>query len=1189
MFKKHFMKLFVVITLLLSLFNLPNQKDINVSALEKEERIVWIAIDGLSDQLYNEFMVKDTQLPNFELLMNQGSRLTEVKIDRPGYAGAQAATLTGHTPHSNGVNMRHFNQNTKKYINDDLNLKNKSMFNIFEEYSDQSVLGIGWRVGANRLTAPKYDVIPLPQNSSKLTYIDFPSGDANLVSMTSVSKSYIDSITENKIPGILSAYTNDLVQTAWNGTATYQMLEEAMIKIDAELGKMIEASKAAGEFDNTTWIIHGLSDVYFGLQKIDHDTFTGLLAEDTQLSVQTISNDNFKSDIGIIKQFRHGYGQLYFNENLSQENKDKIVEILNNKETRTGKLLNKAVKPQEISMPEAVGDLVLWPETGKSFVSASNLNLRTDDLNNPYAFTLISGSKAPLNKDLANANRSLVDILPNTLEWLGIAHNEEFEGEVWTFKSKELTKPILVLSDMETENKIVYNEILTLSGGVTDEAVITINDVMVDLDENFKFSHNIKLKLGKNNITVKASNQKGTDSKSIEVTYNTIEASSDDNTVVYINWDGFAKHYLDIAIKDGRNVDTFKMIMKEGVSYENAYTSIPSITNAMQPIIVSGTTPKYTDNHYRYFDKDLKKAVQEAPARLNRAENIAQALERQNTELISINKFVFEDFGAYANDPKHLYISVPGGSGLDRFDYASEFLRTLNASGNQFDKLPRFIAMYMDDLDGLGHNEKILHGFPVSETEADRMEKTLIGLEMLDAKLGEFIAVAKETGHYDKMSFILTTDHGMSAYGQQEVDGEKYLSSLPDLIQSIELMGFKVESLLANEELQHEDTDVVIISVGLQAQISYPNFTDQEIASANDKIIKGLKDKPYFGDFLTWKELEKDGVKRGFADLLVSPKVPYNFKTGNPLSLRKARGQHDSLDITSQRVPLLMWGNKIKQNVKVNEKVYTTSVAPTISVLLNKGLPLDANAKILYDELLMDPPKLKSLTVPYENGFKLERDSEYFEIEYTSSKDAILNLQVNGILLREVFFPNTNGQKELKQINLNLKAGDKFELLIPNINEDNFEINSNIQYIVDNGEPVIDEEVVPPIVDEGIKPPAVNEETTPPKEEELIPPITDNDITPPIVGEVITPPVVEEGIIPPLVEDKNDSLVVVPEKTPASKEDLITKLPVEEEIKNTESEKLPQTGIASKQSKMILAYGSLVLGMILVRRKKTYK
>ena len=87
------------------------------------------------------------------------------------------------------------------------------------------------------------------------------------------------------------------------------------------------------------------------------------------------------------------------------------------------------------------------------------------------------------------------------------------------------------------------------------------------------------------------------------------------------------------------------------------------------------------------------------------------------------------------------------------------------------------------------------------------------------------------------------------------------------------------------------------------------------------------------------------------------------LKTGNPLSLRKARGQHDSLDITSQRVPLLMWGNKIKQNVKVNEKVYTTSVAPTISVLLNKGLPLDANAKILYDELLMDAPKLKSLSV----------------------------------------------------------------------------------------------------------------------------------------------------------------------------------------------------------------------------------
>ena len=39
----------------------------------------------------------------------------------------------------------------------------------------------------------------------------------------------------------------------------------------------------------------------------------------------------------------------------------------------------------------------------------------------------------------------------------------------------------------------------------------------------------------------------------------------------------------------------------------------------------------------------------------------------------------------------------------------------------------------------------------------------------------------------------------------------------------------------------------------------------------------------------------------------------------------------------------------------MNEKVYTTSVAPTISVLLNKGLPLDANAKILYDEIDRNP------------------------------------------------------------------------------------------------------------------------------------------------------------------------------------------------------------------------------------------
>src|SRR5690554_5379183 len=80
--------------------------------------------------------------------------------------------------------------------------------------------------------------------------------------------------------------------------------------------------------------------------------------------------------------------------------------------------------------------------------------------------------------------------------------------------------------------------------------------------------------------------------------------NSGGNIIVYINWDGFAKYYLDLAETQGK-VPTLSRIKNEGVFFANAYSGIPSITNPMQAAMASGTTPRFTDNHYRYFDKEL--------------------------------------------------------------------------------------------------------------------------------------------------------------------------------------------------------------------------------------------------------------------------------------------------------------------------------------------------------------------------------------------------------------------------------------------------------------------------------------------------------------------------------------------------------------------------------------------------------
>ena len=64
------------------------------------------------------------------------------------------------------------------------------------------------------------------------------------------------------------------------------------------------------------------------------------------------------------------------------------------------------------------------------------------------------------------------------------------------------------------------------------------------------------------------------------------ESRQGGNIVVYINWDGFAKYYLDLAEAQGK-VPTLSWIKNEGVFFANATSGIPAITNPMQAVLAS--------------------------------------------------------------------------------------------------------------------------------------------------------------------------------------------------------------------------------------------------------------------------------------------------------------------------------------------------------------------------------------------------------------------------------------------------------------------------------------------------------------------------------------------------------------------------------------------------------------------------
>ncbi len=144
-------------------------------------------------------------------------------------------------------------------------------------------------------------------------------------------------------------------------------------------------------------------------------------------------------------------------------------------------------------------------------------------------------------------------------------------------------------------------------------------------------------------------------------------------------------------------------------------------------------------------------------------------------------------------------------------------------------------------------------------------------------------------------------------------------SSLNDLIEilenCLEALGHRVNNdtvvFLAKDQAANEANKIVIVSVGLQAQI-YLNwdFTQEEY----DFIVNELKSSLYsefIGGVLTFDELQARGSHPKTGDMLVWPKPPHHFKDSK--TNYKAPGGHDTIDESSQHVFLLMSGAGFKR------------------------------------------------------------------------------------------------------------------------------------------------------------------------------------------------------------------------------------------------------------------------------------
>lgn len=434
----------------------------------------------------------------------------------------------------------------------------------------------------------------------------------------------------------------------------------------------------------------------------------------------------------------------------------------------------------------------------------------------------------------------------------------------------------------------------------------------------------------------------------------------DDPHIVYMNWDGFAQYYYDEAIKDA--VDTYapnlKRILREGSSFEYLENALPSITNPCQTMIITGATSAKTKNVYRYWDRNRNTVIQQT--RESEAENLFQVAVKNNISTVSVRHYLAESTLSTTNMDK-MYI-LPDSSDPevaargsnrteDHFSRMQQLTKvlTLKEFKNQnktykYDKLPTFTAFYADDLDAIGHNESSHYGYKLADSETERMNNVLTLLKDMDDKLGKLISDAKEAGTYDKLTFFLTTDHGMNPFGRidrktpQSGDGE---ARLADLIYDLRDFDptYKMTRLSEGQSLTGANT-IAGVGMNLNMQLSWKNgITDDKL----NELKAFLLEKDYVSEVKTRKELEEDGYWTYAADMIVTPKGRDCFSSVNNYMVR---AQHDSLNDAAHNIFGVAWGKGIKQNHVVKTRSFNYDFGVTIAAALGITLP-QANGIVL--------------------------------------------------------------------------------------------------------------------------------------------------------------------------------------------------------------------------------------------------
>lgn len=387
--------------------------------------------------------------------------------------------------------------------------------------------------------------------------------------------------------------------------------------------------------------------------------------------------------------------------------------------------------------------------------------------------------------------------------------------------------------------------------------------------------------------------------------------------LVYINIDGFSYSYLEQILR--REEDgPFQQLLAEGMLFTNLRSGLISITNPMQSAILCGAWSNRTHNFYQNYDWETGLVVKHK--RTFDAENVADVFIKQGKTAVSIHQFMLENNPCRAGEKSCAYITCPQehSNSFQRFALLDRIVQgqPVISDGKEltYTEFPDFLALYVDDIDSLGHNNAY-EEYPKRSRFEERQQDIQQRLDSIGWELLRFVELCQERGLWDQLVILVTTDHGMTPFW-----GESRLS---DLVSRLREAGIQVDT----PESRNERTRVIALPYTIELSLyGAPDLTEAERQTV-ERVCRDIK---YVQRVFCKEEMTMQyGMDSRGPDFLLSPRYGDHFYHRD-IPEDTFGASHDSFDETSQHIFGLLLGDGVHAGTSYEKPVTSIDLLPTI-------------------------------------------------------------------------------------------------------------------------------------------------------------------------------------------------------------------------------------------------------------------